>query len=79
VTHNVFATLRRIFAHVKLEKRLDGVGVVDADVREFHLGSNKGFEFCRRDFSQALEPGHLRVPQLCHGIIPFRLGVAINR
>ncbi|MEA3148477.1 MAG: hypothetical protein QOI53_4122, partial [Verrucomicrobiota bacterium] len=31
VTHDIFAALGGVFAHVKLEKRLDGMGVIDAD------------------------------------------------
>ena len=30
-------------------------------------------------FPQALKSGHFRIPQFVNGIIPFRLGVAVNR
>ena len=33
VAHDVFTTLRRVLAHVELEKRLDGVCIIDADGR----------------------------------------------
>ena len=47
VTHYIFAALGGVLAHVELEKRLDRVSVVDADLRDLHVGPDEGFEFCR--------------------------------
>jgi hypothetical protein len=47
VIHDVFATLRGVLTHVELEKRLNGVSVIDADVGEFHVRPDKCLEFCR--------------------------------
>ena len=45
VSHDIFAALRRVLAHIELEKRLNGMSVIDADLREFHVGPDKGLEF----------------------------------
>jgi hypothetical protein len=46
MAHNIFPTLGRVLAHIELENRLDGVSVVDADLRELHLGPDESLEFC---------------------------------
>ena len=45
--HDILTALRRVLAHVELEKRLDRVSVIDADLCEFHIRPDEGFEFCR--------------------------------
>src|SRR3984893_19467925 len=79
MSHDVFATIRRVFAHIKLEKRLDRVRVVDADPGESHVRADESLEFSRRNFPKSLKPRHLATPKLLYGIITFRLRVAINR
>src|SRR5271165_4786383 len=79
MSHDVFATIRRVFAHIKLEKRLDRVRVVDADPGEPHVRADESLEFSRRNFPKSFKPRHLAIPKLLCGIITFCLGVAVNR
>src|SRR5262249_15451805 len=45
--HNVFPTLRRIFAHIKLQERLDCMSVIDRNRGKTHVGSDKMLELRR--------------------------------
>src|SRR5271157_6244097 len=79
MSHDVFATIRRVLAHIELEKRLDRVRVVDADPGKSHVRADESLEFSRRNFPKSFKPRHLATPKLLYGIIAFCLGVAVNR
>jgi hypothetical protein len=69
--HDVFPTLWRIFAHIKLQERLDDVSVINRNWGKAHVGPNKMLELRRRNFSQPFEPGYFVIPDLLHSLVSF--------
>ena len=57
VVHDVAASLGGVFAHVEVEDVGDGVGVIDFDGGEAHVGADELFEFVGGDFAEAFEAG----------------------
>ena len=78
MSHDVFATIRCVFTHIKLEKRLDRVCVVDGYLGESHVRADERFEFSWRNFPKSFKPRHFAISKLLYGIITFGLRVAVD-